>query len=174
MQETALDWWGLYCAAFPAEERRGRAMHEQALRDAHFHACRLEESGEFIGLLAWWQWEGMLYIEHLAIVADKRGMGYGHKVLDMLQERGLDIILEIEPVCDRATARRMSFYRSCGFQPLPFPHIQRAYQLGCDDMPLLLLGASVTGAAWDGARVAQFEELFAQGPMRYRDACSTR
>lgn len=171
MEETAPEWWDLYCAAFPVEERRGRDSHEQALRDEHFQACRLEEGGEFVGLLTWWQWEGMLYIEHLAIAEEKRGKGYGHAALAELQRSsGQDIILEIEPVCDEATARRLAFYSSCGFRALPHPHVQLAYQRGCADVPLLLLGFSAQGEEWSDEAVAQFEAHFAQGPMRYRDA----
>lgn len=168
---TPPEWWDLYCTAFPAEERRGRDTHEQALGDVHFHACRLEDEGEFIGLLTWWQWEEILYIEHLAIVEEKRGMGYGHAVLAELRRNGQNIILEIEPVCDEKTARRMAFYHSCGFRALPYPHVQLAYQQGFADIPLLLLGFSVQGKKWSHDEVARFEALFAHGPMRYRDAC---
>lgn len=168
---TPPEWWDLYCTAFPAEERRARDTHEQALRDAHFHACSLWDRDAFIGLLTWWQWDDMLYIEHLAIAESKRGKGYGRAALAALQQRGQRIILEIEPVCNETTARRLAFYRTCGFRTLPHPHIQFAYQQGFADIPLLLLGFSTQGEDWSDEAVARFEAHFAQGPMNYRDAC---
>ncbi|MBR1978046.1 MAG: GNAT family N-acetyltransferase [Akkermansia sp.] len=165
------EWWNLYTGAFPAEERRGREMHVQALLDTHFHAFRLQDANEFVGLLTWWQWEDMLYVEHLAIAEEKRGKGYGHAALAELQQRGQNIILEIEQITDEITARRLEFYRSCGFRALPYPHVQLAYQQGFADIPLLLLAFSRSGKEWGNDEVARFETLFAHGPMRYRDAC---
>ena len=69
---------------------------------------------------------------------------------------------------DAATARRLSFYESCGLVRLPQPHVQPAYQCGQPDVPLWLLSRP----ALDAAAVARFEEMFLTVPMRYRDADS--
>lgn len=167
---VAGEWWQLYCAAFPAEERRHATEHERALQDAAFHACSLRDASHFVGLLTWWQWDSMLYVEHLAIAEEKRGMGYGGATLQALKQHGVDIVLEIEPVQDEVTAKRLAFYQSNGFVLLPFPHTQLAYQKGCPDMELLLLGYSPAGLPFHTEKWAEFEKHFANGPMRYRDA----
>ena len=163
------DWWHLYCTAFPPEERRSWSTHELAQNDAAFHATGLYHQNRFVGLMTWWEWGAMLYLEHLAIVDSERGKGYGHAALTLLKAKGGDIILEIEPVCHEQQARRLAFYQSCGFKELPYPHIQLAYQQGYPDIPLLLLGCSESGDVLSATTWELFEKRFAAGPMKYRD-----
>lgn len=163
------DWWQLYCTAFPPEERRSRHAHERAQNDAAFHTAGLYHQNHFVGLMAWWEWKEMLYLEHLAIVETEHGKGYGHAALTALKAKGADIILEIEPVCHEQQARRLAFYQSRGFKELPYPHIQLAYQQGYPDIPLLLLCYSASGNALSASTWELFEKHFADGPMRYRD-----
>ena len=163
------DWWNLYCSAFPAEERRSNITHGNALKDKRFHACQLVEGPQFVGLLTWWQWPDMIYVEHLAIEEAMRGKGYGKRALQQLQELSRDIVLEIEPVRDSLTQRRLRFYQSCGFAALPYPHTQLAYQHGYRDIPLTLLGWSPSKESIDTDKWQLFEMRFAAAPMQYRD-----
>lgn len=156
-------WWALYESAFPASERRCWAVHAEALRDTLFHCLYLADDSGFVGLLTYWQLAEVVYVEHLAIVPELRGGGYGHAALELLTS---PVILEIEPVVDALTARRLAFYRSCGFVELPTPHVQLAYQVGQPDIPLLLLSRPFM----DEATVARFEQLYLEHPMRYRDS----
>ncbi|MBR2313854.1 MAG: GNAT family N-acetyltransferase [Akkermansia sp.] len=155
------EWWRLYEAAFPASERRSADWHAVALADPAFHVQHLADAAGFAGILSYWKWAGLTYVEHLAIVPERRGQGLGRRALSLLSR---PLILEIEPVVDAATARRLAFYESCGLVRLPQPHVQLAYQTGQPDVPLWLLSQP----ALDAAEVARFEELFMAGPMRYR------
>lgn len=155
------EWWRLYEAAFPASERRSADWHAVALADPAFHVQHLADAAGFAGILSYWKWAGLTYVEHLAIVPERRGQGLGRRALSLLSR---PLILEIEPVVDAATARRLSFYESCGLVRLPQLHVQLAYQTGQPDVPLWLLSQP----ALDAAEVARFEELFMAGPMRYR------
>lgn len=159
----AVEWLQLYEAAFPPSERRGSAQHAAALADSAFHCLHLADDAGFAGLLSYWQWPECCYVEHLAICEARRGLGLGRRALALVPQ---PFILEIEPVVDATTARRLAFYESCGLVRLPQPHIQPAYQSGQPDVPLWLLSRP----AFDAAAVARFEELFHQGPMMYRDA----
>lgn len=155
------EWWRLYESAFPASERRGSAMHAAALGDEAFHCLHLADESGFVGILSYWQWPEVCFVEHLAIVAERRGQGLGRRALSLLPQ---PFILEIEPVVDAATARRLAFYESCGLVRLPQPHVQLAYQTGQPDVPLWLLSRPLMGAP----EVARFEQLYHSGPMRYR------
>lgn len=161
-QSQVQEWWMLYEVAFPACERRSAAQHVSAMKDSAFRCLHLADETGFVGLLSYWQWEGLCYVEHLAIVPGRRGLGLGHRVLQLLPQ---PFILEIEPVVDATTARRLAFYESCGLVRLPQPHVQLSYQAGQPDVPLWLLSLP----ALDEAEVARFEQLYADGPMRYRD-----
>ena len=156
------EWWQLYEAAFPASERRGRGQHAAALADGAFHCLHLADAAGVVGILSYWLWPGLCYVEHLAIVESRRGQGFGHRVLELLPK---PFILEIEPAVDAVTARRLSFYESAGLARLPQPHVQLAYQAGLPDVPLWLLSKPVLGVA----EVECFERLYHAGPMRYRD-----
>lgn len=172
VKDISPEWWALYCSAFPPEERRKHSTHEQAMKDANFHVCKLQEGDTFVGLLTWWQWEKLKFIEHFAITAEKRGMGCGHEAMKLLQKADQDdIILEIEPVCDERTARRLAFYQSLGFSELPCAHVQMAYQPGYPDIPLTLLAYSPfpDTAPFDRDKIERFELQYTAGPMRYRE-----
>lgn len=138
------------------------AQHAAALQEESFHCLHLSDSAGFVGLLSYWQWDSLVYVEHLAITPGRRGQGLGHAVLEMLPAPA---ILEIEPVVDEATRRRLSFYESCGFVRLPQPHVQLAYQAGMPDVPLWLLSRPLLNAE----ELAEFEQLYHEYPMQYRD-----
>ena len=104
------EWWALYESAFPASERRGAEQHAAAMQDAAFHCLHLADAQGFVGLLCYWQWDKLCYVEHLAIVPGRRGLGLGHLAL---QHVPAPTVLEIEPVVDEQTARRLRFYESC-------------------------------------------------------------
>ena len=156
------EWWELYEAAFPVTERRSVYLHAKALEAPAFRCLYLEDSAGFAGIMAYWQWQNMMFLEHLAIVAARRGQGLGHQALSMLQGR---VMLEIEPVVDVQTARRLAFYESCGFSRLPHPHVQLPYQAGQPDIPLWLLSRPRVS----DAEVQAFEREYLLGPMQYRD-----
>ena len=157
------DWWQLYEAAFPRSERRNAGQHAAALAHPHFHVLHLADATGFVGLLSYWQWDELAFVEHLAIVPERRGQGLGRRALSLLNDA--QVILEIEPVVDAGTARRLAFYESCGFSRLPQLHIQLAYQAGEPDIPLWLLSRPMLAAG----DVERFEKLYAAGPMRSRD-----
>ncbi len=156
------EWWALYESAFPASERRGAEQHAAAMQEAAFHCLHLADAQGFVGLLCYWQWDKLCYVEHLAIVPGRRGLGLGHLAL---QHVPAPSVLEIEPVVDEQTARRLRFYESCGFVRLPQPHVQLAFQTGQPDVPLWLLSRPAMSAQM----VTGFERLFHAGPMRYRE-----
>lgn len=163
----ASHFWALYTGAFPKEERRAESEHLSALADSSFHCLHAEWGGEAAGLLTYWHWEEaqLLYVEHLAIAPHLRGQGLGHLLLQSLPAEQ-SVILEIEPVADAATARRLHFYESAGFHMLPYPHLQLAYQKGCADIPLQLLGRGVMNPSVH----AEFLRRYHAGPMQYRQA----
>lgn len=157
----AQEWWNLYESAFPPCERRSEEHHAAALADSSFFCLHLADDTGFVGLLSYWALDFVTYVEHLAIVPERRGQGLGHQLLQLVS---VPFILEIEPVTDGLTARRLAFYESCGLVKLTESHVQPAYQAGLPDIPLWLLSRP----ALDAAAVACFEKLYLAGPMRYR------
>ena len=156
------EWWQLYEEAFPATERRSFPQHAAAMLEPAFHCVHLADENGFAGIMAYWQWEELIYLEHLAIAGSRRSQGLGHQALEMLAG---NVIVEIEPAVDADTVRRLSFYESCGFLCLPHSHVQLAYQKGYPDIELWLLSRP----AFSDAQVERCELLYHSFVMRYRD-----
>lgn len=160
--------WQLYESAFPHEERRALVNHALAMaHEPHFVCLHLRDAQGFVGILFYWVFSQCVYVEHLAIAPARRGQGLGKNALSLLQQHDLPIVLEIEPVTDAATARRLRFYEGVGFHRLVAEHYQLPYH--CGEPPLRLELLSYPQAA-GVALLASFEEDFLAMPMRYR-AC---
>ena len=138
------------------------AQHTSALTNPDYHCIHLADASGFVGIMAYWQWQDTIYLEHLAITPERRGQGLGRQALELLKGR---VVVEIEPAVDSSSVRRLAFYESCGFLCLSHPHIQLAYQAGQPDIPLWLLSCPQLNEA----EVLAFETLYHMGPMQYRD-----
>ncbi len=159
--------WELYEASFPPEERRTLPCHGAAMAGAgDFRCLCFHDAAGLAGIAFCWQAAAFLYVEHLAIVPERRGQGLGHRLLDYLAGRGLPLILEIEPVVDAATERRWHFYRSAGFHRLPFAHLQPIYRHGDSPLPLELLSFP---HAMSATEVAAFEHYLHERVMCYTE-----
>lgn len=73
---------------------------------------------------------------------------------------------KLEPVADAATARRLAFYESAGFVPLPFEHEQLPYHIGDSPIPLTLLSWQADGTPASAELVNQLEHLLRTCVMR--------
>ena len=133
----------LYENAFPFCERRTLQHHISTAgkNPAFFPGELYAPGGEFVGILYYWHWPelSLLFVEHLAIVPHLRGKGFGHAALQLVTLPDTCVILEIEPVTDEPTARRLDFYESAGFIRLPYAHVQLPYHPGGESVPLELL-----------------------------------
>lgn len=162
--------WQLYEAAFPRVERRDWSWHVAAMAAEPAFVClHVRDAAGFVGLVFYWLFPQCVYVEHLAIAARRRGQGLGKQVLAMAQQYALPVMLEIEPVCDDTTARRLAFYERCGYHRLPCEHYQLPYRAAEPPLRLELLSYPVPA---DAALVAGFEQCYANGPMRYRQLSS--
>lgn len=153
----------LYEKAFPFCERRSEESHiAKVALEADFFAMELyTDAGMFVGILYYWYWpqHSLLFVEHLAIAEHLRGMGYGHEALRLVQLPGTCVLLEIEPVVDAQSTRRLAFYESAGFTRLPYPHVQLPYHCGGNPVPLELLSFRSDGKPASEAQVALLEHL---------------
>ncbi len=160
--------WSLYQDSFPVEEQRPFLWQKEAmLREETFYCLRLEDEKGLAGLLFYWQFPACLYLEHFAIASARRGQGLGHAALSLLHGKGKPVILEIEPVADALTRRRLSFYESLGYVRLPWKHAQLPFRRGGSSVPMELLSYPV---AMTEAQVRGFQSRLASVVMHYRDA----
>ena len=125
--------WAIYNESFPRNERRSIDHQRAAFCSDRYRLDAFVEDDRVAGLAGYWDFPDYVYIEHLAIDSGLRGGGYGSRIVRELLERvGKTVILEIEPVEDEITARRLRFYEKLGFRANPYPHRQHKYH---DDDP---------------------------------------
>ena len=129
----------LYGLSFPFHEQRERPSQDRILSDREYHFSLAYDDGAFVALILFWETADFIYIEHLAVLPEKRGCGYGQRILECLGRRGKPLILEIDPPSDSISERRKSFYLRCGFHENPFHHIHPPYHEGFDGHELTVM-----------------------------------
>ncbi|MDL2322641.1 GNAT family N-acetyltransferase [Bacteroidales bacterium OttesenSCG-928-A17] len=138
----------LYTEAFPPEERRsvdllGNVVEEN--EELFFSAVL--DGDELVGLVGYWVFPEFMYLEHLAVFTEMRNRKIGQQVLDFLAESFETRILEVEPVCDEITERRVNYYQRNGYKILDKGYIQPAYSgLPEENLPLWIMGAGAIDA----------------------------
>ena len=116
----------LYKSAFPRNERAPLPLlfHRTDNGKDYFYA--VIDKSEFIGLVYTIITEKLVYVFFLAVTEDKRGMGYGTKILDSIKEMypNRAVILLIEDTKDKNAdniderIKRLGFYEANGFKQL--------------------------------------------------------
>lgn len=129
----------LYLDSFPPEERRPWTD----IADGHGPELHMIfADGDFAGFVTTWDLGTWTYIEHFAIMPERRGGGIGALVLTALKNMdSRPLLLEAEPSCESnpMATRRIEFYRRNGFHLLDYNYIQPPYTAGLPPVPLRLM-----------------------------------
>ncbi len=134
--ETA---WSLYTGSFPLCEQRMERDQAKVLQDRRYHFTLFFENERFTGLIGYWEFEEYVYIEHYAIDPTLRGGGYGSRILgEFIREAGRPVILEIDPVEDELSMKRLRFYQRLGFASNPYEHRLPRYRSGEEHQEMFL------------------------------------
>lgn len=132
--------WILYLNSFPPEERRSLQGQDATLTKTQYHAEVILEKEQFIGILFWWEFEELRYLEHLAIQPSLRNMGYGRRILDdFIREDARPLLLDVEPHDQPVRKRRIAFYERAGLILNDLPYFQPSMQEGQPPVQLLLM-----------------------------------
>lgn len=127
--------------AFPIEERPLFATIQKRDKDI-YHLCVTENDGTMIGILAYWTFDKVLYVEHFAVCEELRNKGLGGNVLDKflsLQPEGTQVVLEAELPDNALAKRRIGFYQRHGFTANTFDYLQPPYHCGGELLPMVLM-----------------------------------
>jgi ribosomal protein S18 acetylase RimI-like enzyme len=131
--------WNLYENSFPAAERRKEEDQLRALSDERFFPLSAWKGSELVGLLFYWEWDSYRYLEHLAVNPELRGQGYGSQLIRNLRDSEHTIILEIDPLVNELSVRRLQFYERAGFTLTPYRFVHLSYRLNVEPIELLIL-----------------------------------
>lgn len=138
-QERWNSVWQLYEESFPVAERRKLEDQLLASTDERFFPLSAWEGDRLTGLLFFWEWKEYRYLEHLAVVPALRGQGFGSEMLRFLRDSDHTIILEIDPLVNELSVRRLQFYERSGFTLTPYRFVHLPYRLEAEPQELLIL-----------------------------------
>ncbi len=132
----------IYTQSFPLHEQRTIPNLEEILHNPDFHYDVLLTSNGRVGaILCIWATTEFIYIEHLAVSPHQRNCGFGKIILDEIkQHANVPVILEIDPVEDEISRRRLGFYERNGFSAnTRYDYIHPPYKTGDAPYPLLVM-----------------------------------
>lgn len=121
--------WRVYVESFPEHERRRISGHTRACENESFHTYIAVDNGNLQAIIFYWTYGNTIYIEHFAVNPLMRGKNIGTKLLSdfIVQNKGMNIILEIEPPVDEITKRRLNFYDRIGFLYNEYHYVHPSY-----------------------------------------------
>lgn len=136
MFQRAMD---LYRASFPVHEHRELSSQKRILSHPEYHYDLIYDGDVFVGLMLYWETEKFLYVEHFCIEPNLRGKNYGSAALELLEENGKPVVLEIDPLTDEISIRRKAFYERSGFCANPYAHVHPPYHVGASGHELMIM-----------------------------------
>ena len=145
--------WKLYNDSFPRVERLTLEHQKTALRSELYSLLAYTDEGKFVGLVGYWEFDSYVYIEHLCVDPSLRSGGYGSRIMKHLcGSTDKTVILEIEPVVDEPTARRLRFYEKLGFTLNDYEYIQPALSWKEVELRIMATGGALSEEEFNGIR----------------------
>ena len=129
----------LFEEAFPEQERPPFSTLRH--RDAgKFHFLVAENGDDPVGILTYWTFEDLVYIEHFAIAEELRNQGIGKATfLYFLSQQTDQVVLEVELPNTEEADHRVEFYASMGFFQNPQEYMQPPYREGDKEVPMIIM-----------------------------------
>ncbi|MEG2321077.1 MAG: hypothetical protein RSB73_05120 [Bacteroidales bacterium] len=162
--------WDIYCSNFPLTERRDLIEQKQIFKTyssgninssnseyiflALLKKCTEKDTNFIIvdnvpcvlvGILTYWNFSEVIYVEHLAINQIVQGMGIGKIAVDYLKEctqikyNNKPLLLEIELPNNFMTKRRESFYKKLDFKVNDHEHFQPCFHKGDEPLEMQIM-----------------------------------
>jgi len=136
--------WKLYLDSFPEIERRTLEEQEEILTDKNFKMTCYVEDDVLISIVFYWKISSYTFLEHFAVNSELRGQSLGSKILQKFINDKKNIVLEIEPIVDEITQKRLKFYKKFGFVVNTHEHLQIPFREGAKELKLLLMSQEKT------------------------------
>lgn len=147
--------------SFPLTEYRTREEQAALFDREEYRVLASLEGDRMLGFIAFWELDGLTFLEHLATLPEARNRGLGAELLrsavDMAEN---PVCFEVEPPEDELTRRRVGFYERNGMYLNDYPYIQPPISSGREPIPLRIM---TSGAPIDEERFRSVRDLL------YRD-----
>lgn len=108
---------------FPENELRSQKDLERLLNQPTFHTWCYIENDQIQAVLCGFVFEEYVFFEFLAVDEALRGQGMGRNILmHVIEKLAKPVILEVEPMHDTNSQRRIRFYERLGFHLCDTPY----------------------------------------------------
>ena len=124
---------------FTQEEIRDYDFALAVMKEEQYSIYHITDGDTRVGFCAIWELSEFAFIEHFVIYESFRCKGYGTRVLELIKESFKTIVLEVEPPQDEMKARRIAFYKRCGFFKNGIEYTQPPYRPSDEAVKLILL-----------------------------------
>ena len=129
----------LFEEAFPVQERPSFSSLRR--RDAgKFHFLVAENGDEPVGILTYWTFDELVYVEHFAIAEELRDQGLGKATfLNFLSQQTSQVVLEVELPNTEEADHRLEFYASMGLYRNTQEYMQPSYHGDNQMIPMIVM-----------------------------------
>ena len=153
--------------SFPEDEHRTYEEQKELLNNSLYQIYILsDERGENIkAFVAVWEFDEIVYVEHLAVNPEFRNGGLGAMILQELISRSeKQICLEVEPPKETMAIRRIGFYERNGFFLNEYDYMQPAISKGRKPIPLLIMtsGRKISREEFDRIKTLLYTKVYGQ------------
>ena len=133
--------WNLYETSFPENERRNIEGQEHIVSLNNYYCEMVFLDEQHVGILFWWDFETLRYLEHMAITVNRQNEGLGSKIMKSFLNFDITklTLLEVEPPITQIQKKRVAFYRKLGFKMNAYKYIQPSLQKCTEQVALKLL-----------------------------------
>lgn len=98
------------------------------------------DNGKVLGIMAFWELEDFVFVEHFAVNPDFRNSGIGSEMMRfILKEYKNNVILEVELPYNDINKKRIGFYERLGFSFNSFEYYQSPLNEGDEPLPLRIM-----------------------------------
>ena len=139
MNEKYFDlFFNILESSLPRNERRDYLSQKNLLSKSNYKPLVFKENNEILAIMATWEFEDFIFIEHLAVDSKLRGKGIGTELIKNYLKNKCEknIFLEVEPPNCDISKKRILFYEKLGFYLNDFYYLQQPLNPG--DSPLKL------------------------------------
>lgn len=162
----------IYEESFPANERRSvRSIIRQIDYNGDYNFFIVLEDNRPVGMAVVWVIESrFIYIEHLAIAAERRSSGIGSMVMKLLMDKSpFPTIIEVEKKLEGMSEeelmnceRRLRFYAKHDFVISEKPYVQPAYGKGLEpvEMQLMERDGHLLDEDFEGVKRALYRHVY--------------
>ena len=131
-------------SSFPLNEIRSKKGQYELLKKENYSLYIKKEQGKIIGFISVWDLYDFNFIEHFAIDKNYRGKGVGSKMLkQVINNSDKTVVLEVEPIINETTKKRVDFYTSNGMFYHDFYYEQPALEKERERVELKIMSTTL-------------------------------